>query len=57
MFFFTGTTSKDAPPKPSRRDNQENQTLSKIRQLLKNEFAYDGYMNQSQEDLEIGEFV
>lgn len=31
--------------------------LTQIRQLLKNEFAFDGYMNHGQEDVEMGEWT
>lgn len=30
--------------------------VSSLRQLLRNEFAFEGYMDQGEEDLEMGEF-
>ena len=54
MLPLVGSQSKDTPAKPSRKDASSNLTLTKIRQLLKDEFAFDGYMNQSQEDLDMG---
>lgn len=35
-------------------DNRELLTLTNIRQLLKNEFAFDGYMTHGQEDVAMG---
>lgn len=55
MLTGLDSQSKETPNKLKReKENSGNQTLTKIRQLLKNEFAFDGYMNQSQEDLDMG---
>lgn len=50
----TGSKSRDLTRK---KDPQQLLMLTKIRQLLKNEFAFDGYMNHGQEDLDMGKCV
>ena len=48
-----GSRTKDTGKKPH---HHKLLMLTQIRQLLKNEFAFDGYMNHGQEDVEMGEW-
>ena len=49
--MLVGAKVKDPSKKPH---HHKLLMLTQIRQLLKNEFAYDGYMNHGQEDVEMG---